>query len=305
MDDMLLEAEAVSVRFGGVTALENVWLSVREGELLGLIGPNGAGKTTLLGTITGEVRPQEGEIRLAGRNIVALGTHQRVRLGLGLSHQIVRPFPSMTLLENVTIAAGGRHTANPLRALLGRDRRSEIRRARQLLDMIGIGDAADSMPSEVPLGYLKRLEMARALALEPRVLLLDEPLAGLNNFEATRLADVISALNRDGLTIILIEHNLSEVMRVSSRLLVLDNGRRLAEGAPEAVMPDAVTRRRLEIADDEPCLLLRRRTWSGGAVASSARLVHPGSRYRLAGRFAQSGAEITRLRPVADLGATP
>ena len=242
MDDMLLEAEAVSVRFGGVTALENVWLSVRKGELLGLIGPNGAGKTTLLGVITGEVRPQEGKIRLAGRNIVSLATHRRVRRGLGISHQIVRPFRSMTLLENVTIAAGGRHTANPLRALLGRDRRSEVRRARQLLDMIGVGDAADSMPSEVPLGYLKRLEVARALALEPLVLLLDEPLAGLNNVEATQLADVIAALNRDGLTIILIEHNLSEVMRVSSRLLVLDNGRRLAEGAPEAVMADPAVR---------------------------------------------------------------
>ena len=148
----------------------------------------------------------------------------------------------MTPLENVMLAAGGARTRNPLAALLQWDRGSETARARELLELVGIAEHAESPVASLPLGVLKRLEVARALALGPRLLLLDEPLAGLNNVEAGRLADTIAALNRDGLTVVLIEHNLSEVMRISSRLLVLDNGRRLAEGAPEVVMADAAVR---------------------------------------------------------------
>jgi branched-chain amino acid transport system ATP-binding protein len=242
MNAPILETRDVVVRFGGVTAVDGVTLAVEPGELLGLIGPNGAGKTTLLKAITGVVRPQEGTIRLENADITGLAVHQRGRRGIGLSHQIVRPFRSMTPLQNVMLAAGGRHTRHPLGALLRSDRRAEEVRARELLGLVGIAEAAENETASLPLGYLKRLEVARALATGPRVLLLDEPLAGLNSVEAGRLADTIAELNRQGLSIVLIEHNLSEVMRVASRLFVLDNGRRIASGAPREVMDDAAVR---------------------------------------------------------------
>jgi branched-chain amino acid transport system ATP-binding protein len=238
----LLSIEGVAVRFGGVTALDGVSFEVRKGELLGLIGPNGAGKTTMLRVVTGVVRPTEGLVRLGGRDVTALPPDRRARLGVALTHQIVRPLRSLSARDNVTFAAGHARTAGVLRALLSVDRQAERRRAEALLDRLGIGAFADAMPAAMPLGALKRLEVARALALDPQVLLLDEPLAGLNHVEAARLADTIMELYRDGMTIILIEHNLGEVLRVCRRLVVLDNGRRIAEGDPAAVMADPVVR---------------------------------------------------------------
>ncbi len=234
----LLSVTGITVRFGGVTALEDASFELQPGELLGLLGPNGAGKTTMMRSITGVVTPQTGEVTLEGRTITRLPTHQRVRLGLGLSQQIVRPFRSMSVVGNVALAAGHDKTASPLAALGRRDRKTERDRALTLLERVGIAEAADSEPSSLPLGMLKRLEVARALALDPKLLLLDEPLAGLNHLEAGRLADTIVALNKDGLSIILIEHNLSEVLRICQRLVVLDNGRNLAAGNPRAVMDD-------------------------------------------------------------------
>ena len=148
----------------------------------------------------------------------------------------------MTLAENVALAAGFRKTREPLRSLATISRGAELARARELLDLVGVADEADSKPAELPLGYLKRLEVARALALEPKVLLLDEPLAGLNSAEASALADTVVDLNREGLTVVLIEHNLGEVMRVCQHLVVLDNGRKIGDGRPEAVMADADVR---------------------------------------------------------------
>jgi branched-chain amino acid transport system ATP-binding protein len=238
----LLQIDGVTVRFGGVTALDDVSFAVKDGELLGLIGPNGAGKTTLLRAVTGVVTPDAGSIGLAGKDITRLPTHIRVRLGLGLSQQLVRPFKSMTVLENVALAAGHARSLFPLAALLARSRAAERETALKYLDLVGIADVAEGQPANLPLGTLKRLEVARALALEPRLLLLDEPLAGLNHVEAARMADTIAALNMGGLTVILIEHNLSEVLRVCSRLVVLDNGRCIGEGEPRAVMADARVR---------------------------------------------------------------
>ena len=238
----LLEVENLAVSFGGVAALQGVSFGLDEGELLGLIGPNGAGKTTALRVITGSVTPNAGQVRLAGHPLDGLAVHQRVRAGLGLSQQLVRPFRAMTVLENVTLAAGRAKTAAPLRALVNHDRSEERRRALKLLELVRISDSADAKPGELPLGILKRLEMARALALEPRVLLLDEPLAGLNHVEARELADTITELNLGGLSIVLIEHNLTEVMRICSRLVVLDNGWVLGDGAPARVMADAEVR---------------------------------------------------------------
>jgi branched-chain amino acid transport system ATP-binding protein len=148
----------------------------------------------------------------------------------------------MSILDNVALAAGHARTASPLTALVHRQRSAERERAGELLARVGIAEMADAEPSSLPLGMLKRLEVARALALDPKLLLLDEPLAGLNHLEAGRLADIIVALNQGGLSIILIEHNLSEVLRICQRLVVLDNGRNLATGEPRAVMDDPAVR---------------------------------------------------------------
>ena len=232
----LLEIRDVSVRFGGVHALEQVSLHLNPGELLGLIGPNGAGKTTMLRVITGVVRANEGVVRLEDKLINALPTHLRVRLGLGFAQQLVRPFKEMTLLENVALAVGCQHTRHPWRSILKTGRKPELSEAREWLAKVGVADAADALPTEVPLGFLKRLEVARALAMRPRMLVLDEPLAGLNQAEASAFSNILVELNRGGQTILLIEHNLAEVRRICSRLVVLDNGRKLDEGTPDAVL---------------------------------------------------------------------
>ena len=238
----ILTVSGVTVAFGGVTAVDDVSFEVQEGQLLGLIGPNGAGKTTMMRAITGIVRPDEGSISLAGQRLDRLPTHRRVRLGLGLSQQLVRPFHEMSVLDNVVFAAGYRKTGDPVRALVTVDRQAELERSLALIESVGIADHANDPPAAMPLGVLKRLEVARALALEPKVLLLDEPLAGLNSAEAAALADTVVDLNRQGLTVVLIEHNLGEVMRVCERLVVLDNGRKIGDGPAREVMADPVVR---------------------------------------------------------------
>lgn len=238
----VLEARDVSVRFGGVNALVGAGFHVEPGDLLGFIGPNGVGKTTLMRVITGLVRPDSGDVLFEGRSILRWPVHARVRAGLGLAQQIVRPFRSMTLLDNVAIAVGMHHTARPLRALARVDRSRERLVAGSLLEMVGIDRAAGLMPAEVSLGTLKRLEVARALALEPRVLLLDEPLAGLNQVEARAMADFIRSLVDADRSIVMIEHNLREVVRICPRLYVQDNGRPLAFGPTAAVMADPQVR---------------------------------------------------------------
>lgn len=236
MKETLLQIADIEVRFGGVIALAGVSFDLTKGELLGLIGPNGAGKTTLLRVVTGVVVPQGGSVNLAGVELIRLPTHERVRRGLGMSQQLVRPFHSMTVAQNVTLAAGYAKTHSIWSALLKHNRKPERQVAMALLEQVGIADAADALPSTLPLGYLKRLEVARALALNPKVLLLDEPLAGLNQTEAARLANTLAQLNQNGMSIVLIEHNLGEVMRICTRLVMLDNGQCLASGLPSEVM---------------------------------------------------------------------
>jgi branched-chain amino acid transport system ATP-binding protein len=232
----VLEVDNVTVRFGGVTAVAGASFNIEAGNLLGFIGPNGAGKTTLMRVITGIVTPQEGQVRLEGRELTKYSINQRIKHGLALAQQIVQPFREMSLLDNVALASGEAKTAQAFKSMFYLDRSVERRRALQLLEMVGLGDVANAMPSTLPLGFLKRMEVARALALRPKLLLLDEPLAGLNQSEARGLADLIQSLNRDGQTILLIEHNLREVMRICPLLYVQDNGRPLAYGPAKEVM---------------------------------------------------------------------
>jgi len=239
---VILEVRNVTVRFGGVLALDNVSFKVNQGEFLCLIGPNGAGKTTMMRAATGVIKPQSAQVLLAGRDISHLPTHKRARLGLALTHQIVRPFRSMTVLDNVALTAGHRRLGRIFTAMVSVDRTAARKQARQYLELVGIEGVAQKSAVGQPLGVTKRLEVARALALEPRVLLLDEPLAGLNSAEAARLADTVVDINRQGLTVVMIEHNLGEVLRISQRLVVLDNGRKIADGNPLDVMRDPTVR---------------------------------------------------------------
>jgi branched-chain amino acid transport system ATP-binding protein len=239
---VILDVRNVNVRFGGVVALDNVSFSVNSGELLCLIGPNGAGKTTMMRVVTGVIKPQSAQVLLAGKDISTLPTHKRARLGLALTHQIVRPFRSMTAMDNVALTAGHRRIARVLTAMVTMDRSAERKRARKYLELVGIDEVAQKSVVGQPLGIAKRLEVARALALEPKVLLLDEPLAGLNSVEAARLSDTIADINREGLTVVMIEHNLGEVLRIGQRLVVLDNGRKIADGQPAEVMRNPTVR---------------------------------------------------------------
>ncbi|MGD8470507.1 MAG: ABC transporter ATP-binding protein [Desulfobacteraceae bacterium] len=239
---VILDVRNVNVRFGGVVALDNVSFNVNSGEFLCLIGPNGAGKTTMMRAVTGVIKPQSAQVLLAGKDISGLPTHRRARLGLALTHQIVRPFQSMTALDNVALTAGHRRIARILTAMVTRDRSAERKQARKYLELVGIGEVAQKSVVGQPLGVAKRLEVARALALEPKVLLLDEPLAGLNSVEAARLSNTIADINREGLTVVMIEHNLGEVLRVGQRLVVLDNGHKIADGRPAEVMRNPTVR---------------------------------------------------------------
>lgn len=233
-----LEVRNVAVRFGGIKAIDDVSFDVRKGELIGLIGPNGAGKTTMLRVISGQVRAQTGDVYLDGIDLRRLRVAKRARAGLGMSNQIVRPFKHLSLLDNVAIAAGHAHTASPLTAIGHVSRKEAREKAGELLDLVGIAHLALASPQAQPLGVLKRLEVARALATNPVVLMLDEPLAGLNQAEAGKLAETILTLNGSGITIVLIEHNLAEAQRICRRFVVLDNGRKIADGPVRTVMSD-------------------------------------------------------------------
>ena len=239
----LLAVEHVTIRFGGVTAVEDVSLEIAEGQLLGFIGPNGAGKTTMMRFITGALRSQAGRVRFRGEDITGWPTDRRIRAGLALAQQIVKPLRTLSLLDNVALAVGMHRMTSPLRALVHTSRAAERRKARDLLAVVGLEGAADTMPAHVPLGHLKRLELARALALEPRLLLLDEPLAGLNQAEARATADLIASLAGDGRSVLLIEHNIREVARICPEVYVQDNGRPLLRGPTAEVMASPELRR--------------------------------------------------------------
>lgn len=240
---MMLQVSDLAISFGGVAAVKGVSLNVQAGEFVGLIGPNGAGKTTLLRLMTGVLTPDRGRVQFEGQDITRMSLDQRARMGFVMTHQIVRPFRQMTLLENATLAAGYRLTRQPWLALWRTDTRDAQARARQELERVGIADAANKSASQVPLGYLKRLQVAMALSIDPRFVMLDEPLAGLNYHEAERFSDLLLDLHQQGLSMLLVEHNLGEVMRVAKRLIVIDSGQVLADGEPHAVMAQPDVRR--------------------------------------------------------------
>jgi branched-chain amino acid transport system ATP-binding protein len=227
----LLVGEAVSRHFGGLRAVDDVDFHVDEAEILGLIGPNGAGKTTLFSVAAGSTPPTSGRVLLEGTPVSGKSAHRSVHLGVCRTHQIVRPFARLTVLDNVLV---GFHYGRPA-TMLHRDPRGV---AMEILEFIGLAGDAARLPGELTLAGRKRLEVARALATGPRVLLLDEVVAGLNPAETARFVETIRQIRDRGVSIIMIEHVMHAVMALSDRVVVLDHGRKIADGTPTEVAQD-------------------------------------------------------------------
>jgi ABC-type branched-subunit amino acid transport system ATPase component len=239
MINTLLSVQDLSIHFGGLKAVDQVSFEVRAGEILGLLGPNGAGKTTCFNAISGVYRPTAGEIRLDGRRTNGLPPHRMAELGIGRTFQIVRPFSGLSVRDNVVVALGGdRYRGNFLRSLAPWRKRGILERALSILETVGISALADHPSGQLPIGNLRRLEIARALALSPKLLLLDESFSGLRHEEIAHVENLIRAIREKGVSILLIEHNMKVAMGLSDRVVVLDHGRKLAEGLPAEVAAD-------------------------------------------------------------------
>jgi ABC-type branched-subunit amino acid transport system ATPase component len=232
---VLLEVDSLTKEFDGVTALQDVAFAVEEREILGVIGPNGAGKTTLFNCISGMVSPTRGAIRYRGESIEGKRPFEIARRGIGRTFQIVRPFPTLSLTENVLVAIGHQSYPNLRHSTRAYDTAANRHTAADLLTRVGLQTGHARLAGTLPLGLKKRLEIARALALEPKLLLLDEPSGGLRHEESQQLLKLIRGLNREGVSVILIEHNMPMVMGVCHRLVVLDHGIKIAEGDPAAI----------------------------------------------------------------------
>ena len=237
---ILLEARGLSKRFGGLQALEDVSFSIARGSIYGLIGPNGAGKTTLFNLLTGIYAPDGGSFVFDGRPLRGRGPHEVAAAGIARTFQNIRLFANLSALENVMIGRHCRTRTGVLGAVLrtaaARDEERAIeRRAFELLDYVGIRERANSPAGTLPYGDQRRLEIARALATEPKLLALDEPAAGMNASETAALRKLIRAISASGITVLLIEHDVRLVMNVCDRVLVLDYGRAIAEGPPAEV----------------------------------------------------------------------
>jgi branched-chain amino acid transport system ATP-binding protein len=242
--DPILSVRNVTVRFGGIVALDGVSFDMAEGQIVGLIGPNGAGKTTLFNCLSRLYTPQQGEIQFRGRSILGLSPHRIGELGIGRTFQNLALFPTLTVLQNVMVGVHGRtrsdFLSNALRLPWVAREEAEIRsRAAELLAFLDLQGVANHPAAGLPFGTLKRVELARALAGAPTLLLVDEPAGGLNHEEVGTLAALLrSVRERRGLTILLVEHHMGLVMQVSDRVVVLDFGRKIAEGAPAEVQRD-------------------------------------------------------------------
>ena len=222
---VMLSLEHVTKRFGGLTAVRDVTLEVRAGDLLGVIGPNGAGKTTLFNLIGGYYRPDEGRIAFEGRDVTGQPAHAIAMLGLTRTFQIVKPFGNLSVLDNVMIGALTRRAST-------RQARAD---AERVIDLCGLGPHTAARARALPLALRKRLEVARALATQPKLLLLDEVMAGLNATELAGMVDLVRRLHAEGLTLIVIEHIMAAMMRLAQRIVMLHHGEKIAEGTPREI----------------------------------------------------------------------
>ncbi len=224
----MLDVQGVSKRFGGLLAVNEVSFAVQKGDLVSIIGPNGAGKTTLFNLLTGQLAPSAGQVLFEGRDIGSLSPDRRAKLGLGRTFQISQTLTSLTAIENAMVGAFLHHPGL----------RDAARRAEEVLHLVGLADRAGVRAGILTLSERRRLEVARALALDPRIVLLDEVMAGLNPTEVGELVDLVEQLNQEGHTFLVIEHNLKVVRRFSHRVIVIDRGAKLAEGTADEVLRD-------------------------------------------------------------------
>lgn len=243
MSSSILSLKNVTMRFGGVTALNDVTFEVKEKEILGLIGPNGAGKTTVFNVITGVYQITSGSIEFQGKSISGMKRYKITKGGIARTFQNIRLWGDMTALENVMTATDTHKRSGLVGGLFGspisrREEKRDKKRAQELLEFIGIGEYADRLARNLPYGVQRRLEIARALGTEPKLILLDEPAAGFNPAEKVELAKVIRKIRDAGYTILLIEHDMSLVMKVSDRVVVLDFGQKIADNTPQKVQDD-------------------------------------------------------------------
>ena len=238
--EILLQTNELTVKFGGLTALDAVTFGIKRGEILGLIGPNGAGKTTCFNAITGVYRPSSGSVTFDGAPLGKIKRHQITRKGIARTFQNIRLWGEMTALENVVVGTDARHLTSVPGALIRtprhrREEKSAIEKAAALLQFVGIAHRGEEKAKNLPYGDQRRLEIARALATEPKLLCLDEPAAGFNPSEKASLIELIRAIRDDGYTVLLIEHDMRLVMGVSDRIVVLEFGRKIAEGLPAEI----------------------------------------------------------------------
>jgi branched-chain amino acid transport system ATP-binding protein len=250
--EVVFDVDSVTLRFGGVTSLDDVSLKMYRGEILAVIGPNGAGKTSLFNSLTGVYTPQEGSIMLAARpgdtpaSVLGAKTHVVNRMGVARTFQNIRLFPALTALENVKVGVETRQKAGPIAAMLGmpwqrREERESTERALELLAFVGLTHRANELAGSLAYGEQRRLEIARALGTNPGVILLDEPAAGTNPAEKRDLAELITRINvEDNVSVLLIEHDMKLVMSIAHRLVVLNFGQKIAEGRPEEIQKDPV-----------------------------------------------------------------
>jgi len=250
--EVVYDIDHVTLRFGGVTSLNDVSMKMYRGEILAVIGPNGAGKTSLFNSLTGVYTPQQGSINLAARpgdsprSVLGVKTHVVNRMGVARTFQNIRLFPALTALENVKVGVETRQKAGPIASMLGmpwqrREERESTKRAYELLAFVGLTGRANELAGSLAYGEQRRLEIARALGTNPGVILLDEPAAGTNPVEKRELADLIRRINiEDKVSVLLIEHDMRLVMSVADRLVVLNFGEKIAEGTPEQIQRDPV-----------------------------------------------------------------
>ena len=239
----LIDIDAITMQFDGLRALSNVNLEITEGEIFGLIGPNGAGKTTLFNCVTGVYQPTEGSVSFEGQTITGLRPDQIVALGICRTFQQIRLFPNMTAMENVLVGVDARHKTSVPGAIFHspRYKQEELdgeEKALSLLDYCGIKRFANELGKNLSYGDQRRLEIARALGTAPKLLLLDEPAAGMNPAEKNSLRDLVRKIRDGGVTVLLIEHDMKVVMGLSDRVAVLDHGELIAQGKPEEVQKD-------------------------------------------------------------------
>ncbi|MFW0791575.1 ATP-binding cassette domain-containing protein [Gordonia sp. CPCC 205333] len=255
--EVLLEVDGITVEFGGLAALDDVTFDIKRGEILGLIGPNGAGKTTCFNAITGVYRPSRGTVVFDGKVLGKVKQHKITRLGIARTFQNVRLWGEMTALENVAVGTDARHHTSVAGAIFRtprhyREEHDAVDRGMALLEFVGIAPRAAEKASNLSYGDQRRLEIARALATEPKLLCLDEPAAGFNPREKAALMDLIRKIRDDGYTVLLIEHDMRLVMGVTDRIVVLEFGRKIAEGTPAQVRENpAVIAAYLGVPDDD------------------------------------------------------